>query len=218
MIMLRLRQRTAGCHSRAERAVNLQASLSSLDSYRKLISRFYGFYAPLESALEHHAGEAVELLFSHPRKTRVLQADLRALGVMTPDLPAIQRCKALPRIETVAHVVGCLFALEQATLGGRVIAPGLEKRLDITAGNGGAFFAGLDPVDALWLCFGRAAEHCCDTAESQDHALDAALATFECFTKWFRSERLYPVPTAALFDSGLMSAELPRGSNLHKSQ
>jgi heme oxygenase len=207
MIMLRLRHRTAGCHARAERAVNLQASLSSLDSYRKLISRFYGFHAPLEGALEHHAGEAVELCFAARRKTRVLEADLRALGVTTLDLAAIKRCKALPGIETVAHAVGCLYVLEGATLGGRVIAPGLETQLGISAGNGGAFFTSYaDDVDAMWSSFGRAAEYYCDTAESREHAVNAAVATFECFIRWFRSERLYPVPTAALFESGLLSA------------
>jgi heme oxygenase len=205
MLMLRLHHHTAGYHSRAERAVNWQTSLSSLDGYRKLISRFYGFYAPLESALEYYAGEAVELLFSARCKTRVLQADLRALGIMTPDLAAIVRCKALPDIETVAHVIGCLYVLEGATLGGRVIAPGLEEQLGITAGNGGAFFASYaDHVDAMRLSFSRAAEYCCDTAESRDHAIHAAVATFECSIKWFRSERLYPVPTEALFDSGLV--------------
>jgi heme oxygenase (biliverdin-IX-beta and delta-forming) len=189
-----------------------QASLSSLGGYRKLISRFYGFYAPLECVLEDHAGEAVELHFSARRKTRVLHADLRALGVMTPDLSAIERCKALPRIETVAHVVGCLYVLEEATLGGRVIASGLEKQLGITAANGGAFFASYaDYVDTMWLSLNRAAESCCDTAESQDHALDAAVATFECFIKWFRSERLYPVPTGALLDFGLVTAVSPEG-------
>lgn len=207
MIMLRLRHHTAGCQARAERAVNLQASLSSLEGYRKLMRRFYGFYAPLESALEHHTDNAVELLSSVRRKTRALQADLRALGVMTPDLAAIERCKILPRIETVAHVVGCLYGLEGATLAGLVGVPSLENQLGITAGNGGAFFAGYaDPVDMMWLSFARAAATCCDTAEGQNHALDAASATFECFIKWFRSERLYPVPTAALFDSGLVSA------------
>jgi heme oxygenase (biliverdin-IX-beta and delta-forming) len=207
MIMLRLRHHTAGCHARAERAVNLQTSLSSLNGYSKLIKRFYGFYAPLESALEHHTDKAVELLLSARRKTGVLQADLRALGVMTPDLAAIERCKTLPRIETVAHVVGCLYVLEGATLGGRVVVPALENQLGITAGNGGAFFASYaDHVDIMWLSFGRAAATCCDTAEGQNQALDAALATFECFIRWFRSERLYPVPTAARFDSGLVSA------------
>jgi len=209
MLMPALRRYTADHHSRAERAVNLKAGLSSLGSYRKLMSRFYGFYAPLESALEHQAEVAVELLFPARRKTRVLQADLRALGVMTPDFASIERCKALPRIETVAHVVGCLYVLEGATLGGRVIAPGLEKQLGITAGNGGAFFASYaNHVEAMWSSFGRAAEYCCDTAESRDHALNAAAATFECFIRWFRSERLYAVSTGACADSGLLSAVL----------
>lgn len=210
MIMPALRRHTANYHFRAERAVNLKASLSSLGSYRKLIRRFYGFYAPLERALEQHAGEAIELLFYARRKTLVLQADLRALGVMTPDLAAIERCQTLPRIETVAHVVGCLYVLEGATLGGRVVAPALEKQLGITAGNGSAFFASYaDCVDAMWSSFGRAAEYYCDTAESRDDAVDTAVATFECFIRWFRSERMYPVPTAARFDSGLVSAVSP---------
>jgi heme oxygenase len=195
MLMARLRHDTADHHSRAEHAVDLRASLSSRNDYRELLGRLHGFYAPLETALERFAAEVPELLIPQRRKTPLLESDLRMLGDSVAAITTLQRSEALPCLGSVAGAVGCLYVLEGATLGGRVIARLLQNTLGISAPTGGAFFASYgERIDTMWQAFGQAAECCCDRASRQDDAVKAAIATFECFTAWIPPERRLPTP------------------------
>jgi heme oxygenase len=205
MLMLRLRRDTADCHSRAEQAVDLRASLSSRNDYRDLIARLHGFYAPLEDALERFAGEVPELLIPQRRKTGLLELDLRSLGESAATIATLDRIDTLPRLGSVADAVGSLYVLEGATLGGRVITRLLDKQLGLSVHTGGAFFASYgERIDTMWQSFGQAAERCCDTAARQDAASNTAVATFECFTAWIRPERRPETPVTPLLDGSLI--------------
>lgn len=48
MTLQRLRHETAHLHERIERTLDLPVRLASLPAYTALLTRFHGFYAPLE--------------------------------------------------------------------------------------------------------------------------------------------------------------------------
>ncbi len=152
MILAALRAGTADRHAWVERVVDLPARLTGRDRYAALLGRLYGYYQPVEAAL----AAAAEL---HPRgfdcparfKTGLLRRDLAALDAPADELP---NCARLPDLATREDVLGVLYVLEGAALGGRVVRKLVHDRLGLTATTGCAFFFGHgDRVGPMWQEF-----------------------------------------------------------------
>lgn len=192
MIMLQLRERTRAHHDRMEQNVDISERCGSLESYRLLLEKFYGFYAPVEAALGSRSDwESSGLDFNRRRKVPLLRADLRALGVCNADLDRLPHCSYLPNLNTTAQALGCLYVLEGATLGGQIIARQIKAALNIDRHNGGAFFCSYgNAVGAMWKSFGGAL-----TAYSSAHAVEeiiigSACDTFTTLDRWLREGTL----------------------------
>jgi heme oxygenase len=111
------------------------------------------------------------------RKTPLLIADLDVLGARAPaQLPL---CTELPELFSAAQVLGCLYVLEGATLGGQVISRHLRTTLGIGPETGGRLFHGYGEqtaahfraFSASLVAFGR--EH-----GQKDSMVQSAIATF----------------------------------------
>ncbi len=82
-ILSRLRAETQNEHTAVERVLDLMSASLTRDGYRQRLAQFYGFYAPLDTALKNcgkrqpHSALAARL-----NKTARLQFDLRHLGAM----------------------------------------------------------------------------------------------------------------------------------------
>ena len=148
-VLTRLRLETRGEHDAVERVLDLMGTGLTREIYCRRLERFYGFYGPLEDALQircelpddHGGGPTSQLATLLPRlkKTAHLQRDLHYLGVETADLLL---CSNLPPLETEAQVLGCLYVIEGATLGGQMITRHVRGTLGITPSTGGSFFEG----------------------------------------------------------------------------
>ena len=148
-VLTRLRLETRGEHDAVERVLDLMGTELTREDYCRRLERFYGFYGPLEDALQircalsddHGGGATSQLATLLPRlkKTAYLQRDLHYLGVETADLLL---CSNLPPLETEAEVLGCLYVIEGATLGGQMITRHVRGTLCITPTTGGSFFEG----------------------------------------------------------------------------
>ena len=149
-VLTRLRLETRSEHEAVEHVLNVMGALTG-STYRQRLVQFYGFYNPLEAALQtrcakqsdrhSHSLEVSQLPMLLPRlhKSLLLRQDLHHLGVSTEGLA---QCRALPQIQTPAEVLGCLYVLEGATLGGRMITEHIQATLGITPTTGGSFFDG----------------------------------------------------------------------------
>ena len=182
--LTRLRAETRPRHDAIEAALELTSSALTLGTYRQTLTRFYGFYGPLEAGLWAVGGWVERGLdLTERRKTPLLEADLRALGVANPqDLPV---CTDLPPHDTVAATFGCLYVLEGATLGGQVISPVLRKRLGVTPDTGGRFFDGYgDRTGPMWQAFRAALVAFAVTSGDQDEIVSAAKDTFSKLHRW----------------------------------
>jgi heme oxygenase (biliverdin-IX-beta and delta-forming) len=182
-ILHQLKQQTAAHHLQLETEADIWPSLSCLDEYRKLIITMFGIYKPLESRLQAVEELSIFLPDVGSRwKSQTLTRDLAALGVfpgstlMCPDIVAILN---------VAQAFGCLYVLEGSTLGGQIISRQLQAKLALTPENGCAFFSSYGPrVGQMWKVFGERLEmFCSDHPESREQIVQAALATFEYFTR-----------------------------------
>jgi heme oxygenase len=183
-----LRTATAEIHERLHRLPDFAALLAGrLDraGYRTLLTRLYGFHAPLEAALIAGAERlaSVGIAMEDRRRVPALASDLAALGVAPAEMAALPRCRDLPSPVSLGELLGCLYVREGSTLGGAVIAERLAPLLP--GGAGRRFFV----ADAA--ARGRLWRECCaalDAAAAAPGALAtmtaAARATFAAFETW----------------------------------
>jgi heme oxygenase len=185
MILKRLKLATSACHAALEDQLPLMRSDLSREEYRQFVGRFFGFYAPLETLLM--ASNHWQLLafdYAARQKTPRLVQDLVAMGASAAELAATPRCTNLPALTTPAQLLGCLYVIEGATLGGRIITRQLQTQLGLSPESGGAFFDGYGAqTGPHWKAFCTMLTNNAD--ESRHGAIVAsANRTFETLTHW----------------------------------
>src|SRR5436305_14438911 len=115
----RLRRETLNLHQTLETDLNLLNPEMALEEYRALLEGFYGFYGPWEKRVAGHIDELLPRWTEERCKTPMLERDLRFLR---SDLTQIPRCPALPDTSSPTALLGSLYVLEGATLGGQVLS------------------------------------------------------------------------------------------------
>ncbi len=190
MLLPLLKERTAHAHARTEAAVPLLRAGLTVHGYALHLERMYGFYAPLEPALRPQLEplNLGDLRLKQP----LLEADLRALGRTGAQLAALPRCSSVPRVDTSARAVGCLYVLEGSTLGGQLLTRELTKRLP--EGTPLSFLNPYGPdTGRRWRAFREAAEAAVPEA-AFEAAVAAALQTFTSLEAWLTQAPAHPAP------------------------
>ncbi len=191
-ILTRLRLDTRGEHEAVERVLDLMSPALTAADYRQKLVQFYGFYSPLEAALQTRCalpddGSATsksQLATLIPRlnKAALLRQDLHCLGVLTDAVPL---CRHLPSIQTAAEVLGCLYVMEGATLGGGMISQHIRTSLGITPDTGGRFFDGYaGGTGKMWQAMRHLLTSCAVDLKTEDDIVANAIATFACLRSW----------------------------------
>ena len=191
-VLVRLRLETRVEHDATERLLDLMGSALTRAAYRQRLVQFYGFYSPLEAALQTRFAPSdggqvwpkAQLATLLPRlnKTGLLRQDLQQLGVITENLPL---CRQLPPIHTQAEVLGCMYVMEGATLGGRLITRHVHATLGITPASGGRFFEGYgDDTSHMWQTMRQLLVSGAVDAPTENAIVKNAVATFACLRAW----------------------------------
>lgn len=181
-ILMRLRTESRAEHEAIERELDLVGPGLDRAAYIARLTQLYGFYAPLEDRLAARGVFAATFLGpeSRPqRKTPLLIADLSVLGA--PAAAQLPLCTELPELAGAAEVLGCLYVLEGASLGGQVISRHLRKTLGIGPDSGGRFFQGYGAeTGAHWRAFSAALVTFAQQhgPGQQDCMVRSAIATF----------------------------------------
>ncbi|CAN5380906.1 biliverdin-producing heme oxygenase [soil metagenome] len=192
-ILQELKSYTQQYHEKLERNELLKSlALPTLDynTYLKILTHFYGFFAPLEKIIK----ENTQLSFYLPdfptrRKSSLLLADINSIAEIIGIEPDIKICKDLPEIKNVSDAFGCVYVMEGSTLGGQLIYKSLEKSLQISSEKGASFFYGYgSETGARWKVFKQKFLDFSNSEEA-DHktVVHAALETFEKLDKWFKN-------------------------------
>jgi heme oxygenase len=183
----RLRQGTADAHAELEQLLQLTSSELTLGGYVGLLRAFVPLYTALEGAIDAHRIALLQLGYNLEQRSKLplLMRDLAALGQSpwaAPPVPASQ----LPSLHTTAQVIGCLYVLEGATLGGLIIGRHLERHMQLGPANGAAFFCGYGPATGSnWKAFCAILERVLDNAQTCDDAVETARVTFQLFNERF---------------------------------
>ena len=193
-VLTRLRLETRSEHEAVEQVLDLMGVLTD-DTYRQRMVQFYGFYSPLEAALQtrclKHSNSCslevsqLSMLLPRLRKSLLLRRDLHHLGVSTATMA---QCRTLPSIQTLAQVLGCLYVLEGATLGGRIITQHVQATLGITPTTGGSFFDGYaEQTGRMWNAMRQILLLGAVDAQAENAMVVSAIATFAALRNWCES-------------------------------
>lgn len=181
-VLQMLRTATSVQHKALEARLPLTHPDLDRTGYISIIQAYYGFHVPLQRHIAH---------FLAPRspdperyKIAALIKDLHALGLSDAHIQALPLCTALPTLETHAHLLGILYVMEGATLGGQVLRRIIAEKLGIDAQSGGEFLDvyGRD-TGRLWKAFLKELAEF-DHPRHNGEVVDAACATFACFESW----------------------------------
>lgn len=180
MILKQLRSETAQQHAAIEKQLPLLNPNLTRNAYVQLVARFWGYYAPLEAQLEHVypiAFDGKERL-----KTPLLERDLQSLG---QSQAAFLHCTSLPPLTDLPQVLGCLYVIEGATLGGQVISRQLQTTLGLTCDSGAAFFSGYGALTGIrWRAFCNFLTETAPPLGQDKTIIASANATFETLGLW----------------------------------
>lgn len=175
-----LRHETRPFHDAVEQNpfnLALAAGTVTVADTAQFLAKMYGFLAPYEAQLHAQAtlfGPAWQL--DQRYRTPLIFNDLSRLGHHTAPPP----CPALPPLGTRAQLLGAMYVLEGATLGGQVIARQLDKAGIATH----AFFTGrAERTGPLWKSF---CQHLAEAAETDEQAaiVASAVYTFQALSTW----------------------------------
>jgi len=186
MILQRLRSETASHHAAIESQMPLLDPELSRETYIHLLQRFWGYYSPLEQRLRSQSFEE-HYLWSDREKTPRLISDLLALGATTTGLA---RCENLPCLDSTAKILGCLYVIEGASLGGQIIAKHLDANLGLTPETGASFFSGYGVnTGPYWLAFRTFLSEFAASLNQDDQIVVSANATFQTLGDWLSQDQ-----------------------------
>ena len=190
-----LREGSVSFHRRLDALPQMMRLLSpqlSIDQYLACLRGLQQAHVPLEQAVEAYlASHSQPFDFAPRRKAALIGRDI-AFYSPNED-PSPRSYPASPPINDPASLVGALYVIEGATLGGRMIAARLAKSIHARPAAGADFFNVYgDQVDLRWRELWAFLNVCLTEAEAAK-----ALAT-ACHCFQFFEQSLSGIETPAL--------------------
>ena len=182
-IQQQLRRETKECHARIHGMLPLLDPRATPQDLRGILRAFYGFYAPLESRIYAAARGSLREDVRRRQKTQWLVHDLVAMGDTTETIAQLPCCTDLPKVVFQNQLLGVLYVLEGATLGGQVIAEALRRHI----GNkvSARFFTPYgERTTAMWESYLHLLAELTTDEEAERYVLASARATFETLEGW----------------------------------
>lgn len=186
MIMAKLKEATREQHENLENTVDVMGEVFSLENYKKLLTKFYRFYAAIEPKVAENDLQSAGFDFEARRKTPLLEKDLAALGILETVRSEVPLWDGLPDVSNLAKAFGSIYVMEGATLGGQVITRHLEKDFGLTAENGAAFFNSYGAsVGPMWRSFKETLTAFAEKNGDDQTIVGTARETFDSFSNCY---------------------------------
>ena len=179
----RMAEETRSLQEEADAEVDRLVASASVDGYRSLLVRTYGFVSPLERSLSDTIGVDKFLDPRRLRKHLLLEHDLEALGVK--DLRALPQCMWIPWFDNVLDALGWAYVIERSTLN----HPNVFRRLAMTLPGEVAFASSylkcyFGSVGEMWRSFGEDLSAAVHGADEENKLIDAARAGYRHYRRW----------------------------------
>ncbi|QDT39784.1 Heme oxygenase [Stratiformator vulcanicus] len=186
--MSAMRSGTRDLHERIEQRIRPAEALGDIDSYRRLLERYAAYYRCFEEIVRRDRFIVREFGSERLEKSKWLRNDLRELNEAVP-VVGDQRSSAeeltLPDFPTRSHLIGGMYVLEGATLGGQVLLRRYGPPRGLPEGAAVRFFEGYrDATGMMWQAFSQTACRLVEAEAEIAAAVDSARATFSSFGDW----------------------------------
>jgi heme oxygenase len=190
MILRRLRQETSELHEALDHhplMVQLMSPALSRSHYQRILSKFLGFYQPLEPRLSRYTPWTdLGIDLTERRKTPWLLADLAHLDVFPDKLP---QASEPDWIHDDAAALGTFYVLEGSTLGGQVITRHVARCLGLSREQGLAFFSSYgEAVGTRWKETRAALVQYAEQTGADDSMVEGARRTFSALASWLDAD------------------------------
>ncbi|MFJ7882024.1 biliverdin-producing heme oxygenase [Pseudomonas sp. NPDC096917] len=187
-VLAELRAGTHSLHVALEKRLPFFSDRLDLPLYRRLLAAYFGFYQAIEHSLQCSAWVPPGFDLHARLKTPALEQDLQALNI-NPQTLAL--CPSLPALHSQASVLGVLYVLEGATLGGNVLRKQVAEHLALDAHNGCAFlYVYGEATGRNWKSFLDFLNAVPLDAQARTQAVEAACSTFSCFEQWLERQEV----------------------------
>lgn len=155
--------------------------ITNVEAYIGLLAMMYGFYEPMEKAIDRYMSAGSIPHYALRRKASALLDDIR---FFIPGYQPQALAKQLPVINSYPAALGSMYVMEGSTLGGKIIAGMVQNQLQLQHGTGTSFFNSYgNEADKMWQSFrSKLDEPFSDTDKTT--IITAAENTFKTFKTW----------------------------------
>jgi heme oxygenase (biliverdin-IX-beta and delta-forming) len=175
-------------HMRLEHELDISSRLVDRDSYRRLLTAFYGYWKPWESRVAASKNAEIVAFFAPRWKRGLLEGDLEFLGMNQREIDELPLAN-VPEFSDDYELLGSMYVTEGSTLGGQFISRMIEQQLNLRDGRGYAFYRSYgQQVGTMWREFGRFFNERI-SPENLAGAIDGAQQTFEGIRRWLGAKR-----------------------------
>jgi heme oxygenase len=190
MILQELKQQTRTYHIEIENQLIVLNHDLSLEQYKALLQRFWGFYLPVEARLSLiMASTPFAAEIEIRKKVPLLTRDLEVIDKSGAGVTGLPICENLPELARLSQAFGCLYVLEGSTLGGQIIARHIKERFNFDRNNGCSFFNCYGKeVGPRWKTFSTMLTSYASTSNTEKIIIDAARDTFITLRNWLVGE------------------------------
>jgi heme oxygenase len=184
----RLNDETRSLHKEIEAEGEAMLREISVASYRRFLTRWYGFVFPVERSLADVPALDRVHVSRRLRKHLLLQHDLQALGLKLPDVEALPQCMSVPFFDDLRDAVGWSYVIERSTLD----HPNLYRQLAGVIPGDVAFAASYlkcysGSVGEMWRAFGESIEAAAGSPQDAERIIEAARTGYRHFRRWRNS-------------------------------
>lgn len=158
----------------------------SRDRYLHFLKLFYGFYTPLERlALARDEWHGLSFNLRERLKSSLIENDMLAFGVSETEIGAVRLCNSLPEMKSFVQILGGLYVIEGATIGGQHIYQKLHDLKFLNGGDGASFFRSYgDRVMPMWAAFCKMLGQVANDDQAIEEMVQSAVNTYNSLGSW----------------------------------
>ena len=182
--LTRIDDETRARHSEADaHRLSLTSEPPSAATYRQFLLRLYGFEAPVEAALQATPGIADVFDVRARLHTRLLRADLAALGVV--DLTRAPRSGTVPLFHDVLEALGWTYVIERGRMLSSIVQRHVAQHLPALGATATSYLRAERSAGTRMRELGATFDSVVRSDTDIDRVLVAAHGAFRAQSHWF---------------------------------